>query len=741
MAPLVAKLENVRFCTIITGVSNLLVIFLGSITMAIVYPACGLRDLALFMVIMFVSAVRIIVLIRTGIAQKATATMMAGLSMENVSLDAAMRQERRARYKRWIFWVRFLLLTTIVQFSVAAGLVLILIKHSAKGGTSTNCVIGYISHGNDWQKLVMVPFLFIVFSLALIQCFTGSEVLRWRSFYASENKIWKAHYREVFDNGIREALCCLGRFKYLSILEEDEVYSVAQLLGDLVAYRASGTGHLEFIAGLALLQRNNAGLKPYEGSLEAPDELIEDATIFHPFAEAAYTGLLLDVGRNPISFPCAWLYRQGIFTPWSRNRRPELRGDNWWRGHAAAYLKYVNVPPEALRQGRVNQSKCEAAYFIVVLHHLKSLVIAVRGTETPEDLITDGLGKECILSAEDLEGLLNVDLIPEDIRQRVISSMPHYGHSGIVEAARDLFMQVEGNPMPADYTMSLGSRGFLSSLLGAGCECEGYKIRIVGHSLGGAVSAMLGLKLYGRFPNVHVYAYGPLPCVDPVIADACSNFITSIVYDNEFSSRLSVASLMRLRAAALSAVSERTTDSTIISKLARRFFFLTTMEISDFQEKAVPVSETSTLTARDIKRVEHDNNNNMRQTTEELNNPLFAPPDISTMYGDPATEFLETVLRPERGSVGDVPETFLPGFIIHIVPEGNQFEMFGWRNWILENTHKFKAYVATREDFMEIIVSRRMFLDHLPWRCQYALTKVIQTRNNQAVDDDGLQMA
>lgn len=33
-------------------------------------------------------------------------------------------------------------------------------------------------------------------------------------------------------------------------MEEDKVDSVAQLLGDLVAYRASGTGHLELLAGL-----------------------------------------------------------------------------------------------------------------------------------------------------------------------------------------------------------------------------------------------------------------------------------------------------------------------------------------------------------------------------------------------------------------------------------------------------------------------------------------------------------
>jgi putative lipase involved disintegration of autophagic bodies len=37
--------------------------------------------------------------------------------------------------------------------------------------------------------------------------------------------------------------------------------------------------------------------------------------------------------------------------------------------------------------------------------------------------------------------------------------------------------------------------GFLSSLLGAGCECDGYNIEIVGHSLGGAVAALLGIRV------------------------------------------------------------------------------------------------------------------------------------------------------------------------------------------------------------------------------------------------------
>jgi hypothetical protein len=40
------------------------------------------------------------------------------------------------------------------------------------------------------------------------------------------------------------------------------------------------------------------------------------------------------------------------------------------------------------------------------------------------------------------------------------------------------------------------SYGFLSKLLGFGCECFGYNIRIVGHSLGGAIAALLGLQVW-----------------------------------------------------------------------------------------------------------------------------------------------------------------------------------------------------------------------------------------------------
>lgn len=37
--------------------------------------------------------------------------------------------------------------------------------------------------------------------------------------------------------------------------------------------------------------------------------------------------------------------------------------------------------------------------------------------------------------------------------------------------------------------------GFLASLLGPGSECHGYEVNIVGHSLGGAIATLLGLRV------------------------------------------------------------------------------------------------------------------------------------------------------------------------------------------------------------------------------------------------------
>lgn len=101
----------------------------------------------------------------------------------------------------------------------------------------------------------------------------------------------------------------------------------------------------DFFSGFSLLQKSKMSTVLSGEQVEAPPDLIQEAILFHPFAEAAYTvtfcilhlvpfpvfsvilltyfslqGPLLDFGRNPLMFPCVWLNRQGILTPWTRAR-------------------------------------------------------------------------------------------------------------------------------------------------------------------------------------------------------------------------------------------------------------------------------------------------------------------------------------------------------------------------------------------------------------------------------------
>ncbi|KAF4365606.1 hypothetical protein F8388_007439 [Cannabis sativa] len=719
---LISRLHSLRWVTVVSLIGNSLLILLAASLFLIAFPSCHRRLLIPFLLLSLFSLLRILTTFCIALAQKATAMTI----VESPALDATpvvdtvVRHERRMRYKRWLWWTRFGMFVTMLQFIGATYLVFTIATYVSHENDSSDCILGLVPGSCQWKQHLLIFFMFLACAITILHCFTGSEVLKWRSYYGTKDDAWKSHYREVFDHGIREVLCCLGRAKYLSALEEDEVFSVARLLGDLVAYRASGTGHLELLAGLALMQKQSESSNSYDECMKAPAEQIQEAATLHKFAEAAYTGPLLDFGRNPFLFPCVWLYRQGILTPWMRNRRPKLDGDNWWRGNAAAFLKHTKLPPEVLRKGRVNQAKCEAAYFVIVLHHLRSVLIAVRGTETPEDLIIDGLCRECILSAKDLDGMINSGHVNPEIKQKVVSSFPHYGHSGIVEAARNLFIQIEGKDEDdapdisfselefflhvwivgnANKVAESSSDGLLSSLLGAGCECEGYKVRIVGHSLGGAIAAVLGMRLYHRYPNLHVYAYGPLPCVDSIVADACSPFVTSIVLNNEFSSRLSVGSVLRLRAAALTALSQdSTTDTAMIFRLARRFLYVSNYERNS-SEVVEPASNGYSGTKRSENqnehtygnqeifdsrgREKHDHNFSLFNETDnkdfvvESEQNEFSNPFVREINrtNDPVSEFMESVRSSESASAGNPPEMYLPGRLIHVVPQTSSFHI------------------------------------------------------------------
>lgn len=98
---------------------------------------------------------------------------------------------------------------------------------------------------------------------------------------------------------------------------------------------------------------------------------------------------------------------------------------------------------------------------------------------------------------------------------------------------------------------------------------------------------------------------------------------------------------------------------------------------------------------------------------DELINPFATETSTSD---DPISQFMETVPSGNPSS-GDPPELYLPGVVVHIVPQPrncqeSQRNGFG----VKEKAICHKAYIADRESFKDIVVEPSMFLDHLPWR-------------------------
>ncbi|KAJ6390176.1 hypothetical protein OIU77_024400 [Salix suchowensis] len=84
---------------------------------------------------------------------------------------------------------------------------------------------------------------------------------------------------------------------------------------------------------------------------------------------------------------------------------------------------------------------------------------------------------------------------------------------------------------------------------------------------------------------------------------------------------------------------------------------------------------------------------------------------------DPVSQFLETVPRSENGSACNEAEMFLPGLVIHMVPQRRYISTPLWKGWsVQESVQNYDAYLANIEIFKDIVVSPNMFFYHLPWR-------------------------
>ncbi|EXC31930.1 Sn1-specific diacylglycerol lipase alpha [Morus notabilis] len=162
-----------------------------------------------------------------------------------------------------------------------------------------------------------------------------------------------------------------------------------------------------------------------------------------------------------------------------------------------------------------NSSVMRPGYYIGIDPRKKFVILGIRGTHTVYDLITD------IVSSSDGE----------------VTFEGYSTHFGTAEAAR-WFLNHEMET--------------IRKCLG---KFEGFRLRLVGHSLGGATASLLAIMLrkksvkeLGFSPDiVSAIGYATPPCVSKELAESCSDYVTTVVMQDDIIPRLSVASLTRMR--------------------------------------------------------------------------------------------------------------------------------------------------------------------------------------------------
>lgn len=204
---------------------------------------------------------------------------------------------------------------------------------------------------------------------------------------------------------------------------------------------------------------------------------------------------------------------------------PTISGDNGLHLHEAGLLKVIEKLDCELVYAAFGAGLVETPYAVLVDHEWRTVVIAIRGTMSLDDCVTDALAEPHSL---------------EHSGERWgFDGKGMFVHRGIADRAEWIRQDIE-------------TRGALKSLLNTGGlggdATRGYKICVTGHSLGGGVAVVVAQMLKGFYPDLRCVALSPPGgLMDKEHAKSCESFVLSVVTHNDMVPRASIESLEALR--------------------------------------------------------------------------------------------------------------------------------------------------------------------------------------------------
>ncbi|NXC46683.1 DGLB lipase, partial [Penelope pileata] len=319
----------------------------------------------------------------------------------------------------------------------------------------------------------------------------------------------------VWEKRIRLMCCC--------IVQDDDHRVAFTSIAELFRAYFSDTDLVpsDIAAGLILLHQEQDKM---EGCPKEPEEVLchspssrvaddldmelENAAHYMLFAAAAY-GWPYYIYTNPLTALC----KLSGDCCRSRPAESDITGSDRHNIHFGSILKITGLQYRDFIHISFHNKIYEIPFFVALDHKTEAIVVAVRGTLSFEDILTD-LSADC------------EDLTLEDVLEN------GFVHKGITQAANYIYQKLIND-------------GILNQAFTIAPE---YKLVIVGHSLGAGTASVLAIMLRNSFPTLKCYAFSPPGgLLSKTLADYTKRFIVSVILGKDLVARLSMPNMEDLK--------------------------------------------------------------------------------------------------------------------------------------------------------------------------------------------------
>ena len=391
-------------------------------------------------------------------------------------------------------------------------------------------------------------------------------------------------------------------------------------------------------------------------------QTFKQALHYIKFAMAPYSWPLYAY-MNPVLCCCNLLsFMQ--FCPCQRRARPHIIKDNSCFCYLAGVRKISGLNEMDIMYASFENDLYRVPFIVCLDHTMQSVVIAVRGTLSMHDIITD------LTASTEAIG------IPDHPTFLV--------HKGMLKTATWLVEKLDE----------------LEILETAFGKVNNYQLVVTGHSLGSGVACVSSILLRDRYPDLHCYCFSPTgSLVNETAAEYTRSFVTSVTLGQDMVARLSVSTGHILKADIIRVLEN-------CNKPKCQILVEGMLEtICKCVGRPMVIEDSRIERDNEDEEAAMDAATNISNPEDSLEFTPLVREGLSSLSRGRGVSF-NSEIEDETSNLPLIP-LYPPGNIIHLVDSSDNVVSFC-------GTRQLQAHWAPRTNFQHIMVSPDMLRDHLP---------------------------